>query len=114
MSNNSLHAEPIPDSVSAFYHGERTRCPSVRHGQQCLRAPGHTGEHMATIGAFMRWDRQVTIEEIAERNCSALLWVEWARALGLDAPEMQCRLLEVCERVGSHPSDLLFNLFERR
>ncbi|MDD5544403.1 MAG: hypothetical protein PHX83_14635 [Acidobacteriia bacterium] len=112
--NNNLHAateDTIPESVR-FYQGDRARCESVRHGQQCLRGPGHMGQHLAVAGAFMRWEAQATCEELAERASSALLWVEWAKALRLDPCAMQAELLLICQRTGCDPSDLLFNLFE--
>lgn len=111
MHNNNLQSEPVPDSLGGCASDIR-RCQAVRHGQRCLRKPGHQGQHMATIGSFMRWDGQATLEELAERGSSALLWVAWARALGVDAVAMQVQLLDICDQTNSHPSDLLFNLFE--
>lgn len=127
MDCNDLHEPPDSERTTVGFHFadsypgvpswpfipvDLDRCTAVRHGERCLRRALHTGQHIATVGPFQRWDRQRTNEELGERSASALLWQSWARELGLDAEQMRQRLLDICKRTGLPASDLLFALFE--
>ncbi len=117
MDKNNSSNGNVPAPVAGFEpeapRFSVARCLAMRYGQQCLRQPGHKGRHMAPGGAMVFWEQSAEgdREQQLEVGLSALLWVSWARELGVDASEMQVRLLSVCGRAGIHPSTLLINLF---
>lgn len=88
----------------------RPRCEAHRHGHRCLLDPGHEAAHMGVHGPFFYWDKGEPLVELADRSASALLWVDWARKLGIDAVKMQLALLACCRSNRIHPSAILLNL----
>lgn len=104
---------PSPDPDAGFYSSpSRPRCEAHRHGQRCLLAPEHAGEHMAVNGAFLYWEQQAAAPVLngGDHAISALLWCDWARRLGIDAADMQVKLLESCRSAKVHPAALLLHL----
>lgn len=101
---------PIPHP----YTPERLQCPAERDGQQCMLDLGHTGSHKTPTSSFLFWDRPLHMEADQDSVRSALLWVDWARTLGVDAANMQVQLMRLCRQARVSPTILLVNLTAKR
>ncbi len=103
---------PSPDPDAGFYSSMRARCEAHRHGQRCLLASEHSGEHMAVNGPLLYWQQLAAAptQDGGDHAVSALLWCDWARRLGVDAADMQVKLLESCRSAKLHPAALLLHL----
>lgn len=114
INNNNSESGSMPAGFEPEGHRFHvSRCVAMRYGQQCLRQPGHKGRHMAPGGAMVFWEQDSASdqEQQLELGVSALLWVKWARELGVDAADMQVKLLAACATSNVHPSILLLNLY---
>lgn len=96
------------------YTPERLQCPAERDGHRCKLDLGHTGSHKTESTSFLFWDQPLHIETEQDATRSALLWVDWARTLGVDAANMQVQLMRLCRQARVSPTILLVNLTAKR
>ena len=101
---------PSPDPDAGFYTMQR--CRAERYGHRCLLEPGHEGQHMASNGVpFLYWDPKDATQYHGSETLGNLVWVAWAREMGIDVVQAQRALMKCCRSANVHPSVLLASLF---